>query len=121
MERVQRRFTKSIRGLHSRNYDDRLQYLGLWTLEERGNRNDLIEVYKMIRGGSSVPFSTFFEIRKNKTTRGHDYTIYKKSSKLDVRTHFFSNRVVNRWNQLGQEVVDAGSINSFKAGLERVR
>ena len=76
VERVQRRYTKSIQGLKSMSYIERLQALKLWTLEERRNRNDLIEVYKMIHGKSSIPFSAFCEFRMNKTTRGHSYTIY---------------------------------------------
>jgi len=33
----------------------------------------------------------------------------------------FSQRVVNRWNSLDQETVDVGSINSFKARLDKIR
>jgi len=32
-----------------------------------------------------------------------------------------SQRVVNRWNSLGQETVDVGSINSFKGKLDKIR
>ena len=39
-------------------YETRLQKLGLWTLENRRVRADLIEVYKIIHGLSSVSFST---------------------------------------------------------------
>jgi len=33
----------------------------------------------------------------------------------------FSNRVINRWNQLVQRVVDASSINAFKGWLNKTR
>jgi len=33
----------------------------------------------------------------------------------------FSNRVINRWNQLVQRVVDASSINAFKGCLNKIR
>jgi len=33
----------------------------IWTLEERRIRADLIEVYKMINGITSVKFESFFE------------------------------------------------------------
>jgi len=34
---------------------------------------------------------------------------------------FFSNGVINRWNQLDQRVVDASSINAFKGCLNKIR
>jgi len=33
---------------------------------------------------------------------------------MDCCKYFFSNRVINRWNQLDQRAVDASSINAFK-------
>jgi len=35
------------------SYEQRLEYLGLWTLEERRNRADLLEVFKMFKGLSA--------------------------------------------------------------------
>jgi len=34
---------------------------------------------------------------------------------------FFSNRVVNRWNLLDQQTVDAPNLNAFKNGFSRIR
>jgi len=47
LERVQRRFTRMPPGLKSMEYDDRLKALGIWSLEERRNRADLLEVFKI--------------------------------------------------------------------------
>ena len=41
------------------SYEDRLIKLGLWSLEDRRIRADLVEVYKMVYGLSSVRLSTF--------------------------------------------------------------
>jgi len=41
-------------------YDDRLEYLGLWSLEERRNRSDLLEVFRVFKGLSVTPFNHFF-------------------------------------------------------------
>jgi len=38
---------------------------------------------------------------------------------LDIRHHFFSERVINRWNRLDQHVIDSATLNAFKSGLER--
>jgi len=50
LERVQHRFTCMFKDLRQSNYGERLKSLNLWTLEERRNRQDLIEVFKMYKG-----------------------------------------------------------------------
>ena len=35
--------------------------------------------------------------------------------------YFFSNRVVNRWNKLDQQIVRATSFNAFKNGLDKLK
>ena len=47
LEKIQHRFTKMIMNMQDKMYEDRLRCLVLWTLEERRNRQDLIEVFKM--------------------------------------------------------------------------
>ena len=59
IEKVQRRFTKMIPELRGLTYGNRLKALKLWTLEERRNRADLIEVFKLFRGISTLPFENF--------------------------------------------------------------
>ena len=103
------------------DYTERLRRLGLWTLEERRNRADLIEVFKIVNGLSTLPVSTFFEFRADTRTRGHSLKLIKKRSQKDLRLHFFSERVVNRWNQLPATALQATSVNSFKERLRKVR
>ena len=42
-------------------YNERLQILGLWSLEERRICSDLIEMYKITNKWSNVNFEIFFE------------------------------------------------------------
>jgi len=102
-------------------YEDRLRKLGLWSLEEQRNRADLIEIYKMIKGLSTVPWSHFFYQSENIVTRSHNWKLVKKASHLDTRLYFFSQRSVSRWNKLMQKEVNAPSMNSFKNFLEQRR
>jgi len=38
-----------------------------------------------------------------------------------LRPHFFSQPVINRWNSLSQDDIDAATVNSFKSSEENVR
>ena len=56
LEKVQHQFTRMVPGMKELPYKDRLKQLGLWTLEERRNRADLLEMFKMLIGKSSPKF-----------------------------------------------------------------
>jgi len=85
------------------SYEERLQKLKLWTLEERRNREDLIEVFKICKGFSRIrPEELFHFDGRGKGTRGHFLKLVKVRCTWDSRRHFFSNRVKTRWNQLDQ-------------------
>ncbi len=121
LERVQHRFTRMFDELRDMEYAARLEILRLWSLEERRNRADLIELFRMARGFSSVPLEAFFERSASGRTRGHSCKLSKMRCRGDVRLHFFSLRVVDRWNRLPDSVVRAQTVNAFKNGLERLR
>ena len=55
----------------------------------------------------------FFEIKESKITRGHNFTLVKKQSRLDVRKFSFSQRTINVWNKLSEECVHASSVNNI--------
>ena len=121
IERIQGRFTKLIPALKEMRYEERLWSLGLWSLEERRNREDLIQVYKMVNGLSAPLFEEFFCLSGEGRTRGHSLKLNKGRSRLDLRQHFFSERVVSLWNSLPEEAVTAASINRFKNRLDALR
>ena len=49
-----------------------------------------------------------------KITRGHNVTLMKKQSRLDVRKYSFSQRTIHEWNKLSTDCVHASSVNVFK-------
>jgi hypothetical protein len=66
-----------------------------------------------------VDYNKFFQLVDNSKTRGHKFKIMKVRSRLDIRRNFFSQRVVNSWNELPASVVEAESVNSFKNRLDK--
>ena len=55
----------------------------------------------------------------NLSTRGHQHKIYKQHSSKLLRANVFSNRIVNDWNVLPAEIIDAKSITAFKNKLDK--
>jgi len=111
LEKVQRRFTKMIVNMDGLSYEERLQSLNLWSLEEWRNRQNLIEVFKMSKGMTTIRLQELFTLEENiKGTRGHSLKLAKPKCTRDRWKHFFSNRVINRshrWNGLDQWVGSA--------------
>jgi len=64
--------------------------------------------------------SKFFELADvTSGLRGHSLKLFKPRCRTTVRQNFFSLWIVNEWNKLPQDVVEAPSINTFKNRLDR--
>ena len=117
LEGVQRRATKRVRGLEDKPYPERLKLLGLPTLEYRRMRQDIITVYKLLHGLEDIPADNLLLQDKETRTRGHSLKLKKEHTRVLKTRGFFRHRVVNLWNSLPQNIVEASSLNAFKTSL----
>ena len=116
IERVQRRATKTVPGLATLPYPERLQVLKLPSLIYRRARGDMIETYKYQHNVYDID-NEWLKPETSTVTRGHTRKLIKPRCNSKLRLHCFSHRVVNPWNSL-PENVSAPSVNAFKSRLD---
>ena len=119
IESVQRRWTKQVQGLHDLPYLERLRKLDLFSVKAKMERYDLISCYKIFHGLSPITPSDLFIMAPDARTRGHRFKIRVQFAATEVRKRFFTHRVVEPWNSLPSNVVDASSLPVFKTRLHR--
>ncbi len=119
LEKIQHRATKCIPKLKHLSYEERLKECGLTTLETRRMRGDMIEVFKIIKQFDNVASDKFFTLSNIGRTRGHYLKVNKVNSRLDVRKYSFSQRIVNDWNKLPTNCVEAVTVNQFKNRIDK--
>ena len=114
IESVQRHFTKCIIGMRNVEYKDRLKALKLPSLEFRRLRGDLIEIYKMTHNFYDTVTTNSLISFNQTSTRSHKYKLLKPRVNTSTFLHFFTNRIINVWNNLPGNIVEAKSLNCFK-------
>ena len=101
------------------NYQSRLQSTTLLSLEDRRTGGDMIQVFKLMKGIDKVDHSNLFVVANSERTRGHRYKVIKSRSRLELRRNFFSQRIVNNWNELPDYVVEGDTVNTFKNSFDK--
>ncbi len=118
IERTQRRATKLVKGIRNRSYEERLKYLNLMTTQERRDRGDSIMTYNIL--SNNIDMGTFkLEDSNEHRTRGHTRKLAVIRSRTEIRRNFFTNRIVNRWNALGQRTVLSINSEAFKKAYDQ--
>ena len=109
IERVQRSYTKRIPGMFSLSYAERLNVLGLNSLEYERLESDLVLLYRIMHEQVGMDFAEFFEYSPSLdlNLRGHNLKLLvpKCRSKLNAIFYSYLYRVygisyLRRWSTL---------------------
>ena len=125
LEKVQIRATKLVKSIKELSYEKRLEILELSTLQERRERADLIEYFKLSKGFSVIDWHNPNKLTNSlsvegpaRSIRGEKHRLVKQITRISQREHFLSNRVVDNWNRLPANIISADTKNSFKKKID---
>ena len=99
-----------IRGLEHLSYEERLREFGLFSLEKRRLRGDLIAAFQYLKGA-------YKKAGEGLWTRGNGFKLKEGRFRLNIRKKFFTVRVVRSWYRLPRTAMDAPSLELFKTRL----
>ncbi|KAK4817033.1 hypothetical protein QYF61_026039 [Mycteria americana] len=98
LEQLLCRATKMVKLLEHVSYEKRLKELGLFSLEK----------------------SRLMGILSIDKTKGNGHKLKHRSFPLNIRKHFFNERVTEHWHRLPREVVESPSLEILKTQLNTV-
>ncbi|KAK4808598.1 LOW QUALITY PROTEIN: hypothetical protein QYF61_009901 [Mycteria americana] len=109
-------YTRDVAGLEGMTYEEWVRILCLSSLERlRGN---LIALYSFLRRASGEGGADLFSLVATDRTHRNGSRLHQGRFRLDIRKHFFSERVLKHCNRLPREVVDAPSLLVFQRHLD---
>jgi len=106
-----------MRGLEALCWEERLGELGLVSLGKRRLRGELVVAF-LVRVASKKERNIFFNKVCSDRRRSNSFKLKKDRFRLDIWKKFFTMMVVKHCNRLPGDVVEAPSLETFRARLD---
>jgi len=114
-----------VSGLRAASYEDRLEELGLVTLEERRHQADMAMVYKILHGYEDIDPADLFvmagEAARPTRAAADPLNVRIRHGRLDIRKHYFSVRVTELWNAVPTEIKNTKTVTGFRLAYAKYR
>jgi len=110
-----------IPGMRKFKYPERLRKLKFPTLSYRRTSGDMIETYKLLSGvyDDQVSLQLNMNIAGEYCIRGNSRKLTVIRCKYNLRKYCFTNRIVNIWNSLPDDIILAQTVDQFKNRLDK--
>ena len=117
IEKIQKRFTKSLPGFSELTYQERLKKANLKSLELSRVLSDMIFCYKMLHDLVVIDKTNIVEYDTNYLTRGHGLKLRACKPICNTSLYSYGYRISKIWNGLSPNTVWAPTLSLFKQYL----
>jgi hypothetical protein len=121
LERVQEKAVKMVNGLQGATYQEKLRELGLESLEERRNSQDMALVHKFLteKTGTDLFQRAAAELNTRTRQTAGEHGLRVQYARTDPRKFSFTMRTVEPWNRLPEEIKTAKDREAFRSRLKK--
>jgi len=78
------------------------------------------DIKKVWNSSSNLRGRSYISLQQLTNTRNHSYKLAKSLCSHDIYKYFYTNRIVDLWNSLPNEVVSVQSLHAFKYKVSRL-
>ena len=110
--------SNTVRNIKHESYEERLSTLNLMSTLNRWDRGERIMTYNILNHRVAMD-ARFMKMNTKSRASGHTKKLKISRSQIEIRRHFFTNRIMKRWNGLSQEIINSKTIDAFKRACDQ--